>query len=63
MNIRELIEALQNIEQEIGSHPDIDGRVDIDTEDHSFHVESVEPLMVGGCGCWYGAQINIKRGE
>jgi hypothetical protein len=63
MSLRELIEVLQSIEKEIGSHPGIDGRVSIDTEDHSYHIESVEPLMAVGCGCWYGAQINIKRGE
>lgn len=62
MKLPELIEALQGIHSEIGSHPKLDGAVDVELEgEEDFVIDRVEPLTTCGCGCWYGANIVIRR--
>lgn len=61
MKLPELIEALQKIQADTGSHPKLDGEIEVETGDEDFIIEKVEPVTLGGCGCWIGARLVLKR--
>jgi hypothetical protein len=64
VNIAELIERLQAIQREVGSHPTLDGRLRfcIDDDDETeLELLGIEPLLVPGCNCWHGAELRLRQ--
>lgn len=63
MKLNEFIRQLQAIEAEIGSHPKVDQSLVfwLDGSNDEFAVKSVNPLVNGGCGCCYGAYIELEQ--
>lgn len=61
MTLREFISILSDIEKQGGSHPILDGRLRLYLGDDKLEIEEIEPIRNMGCGCWIGANVNLKK--
>jgi hypothetical protein len=61
--LRKFIEKLEAIENEMGSHPTLEGTLYFwtDDDDDGLELESVEPNRNWGCHCCLGAIVNLKK--
>jgi len=53
------IRKLQTIEEQIGSHPNIDDSLGFWLDGEEIVVDYIEPDQLMGCGCYVGAIINF----
>jgi hypothetical protein len=65
MKLTELIEKLQVIASQMGSHPKLDDELMFYMERGDEVVElgivEIDSLRAMGCNCWYGASIELKE--
>jgi hypothetical protein len=61
MKIPELIEKLQWIQGETGSHPNIDGQISFFLGDQELEIEEIETVHTIGCNCVVGATVEFKK--